>query len=263
MNYGYNMAASAVITAMFRQDVAANNLANIETVGFKPDTAFTIPRQAARQEDHLFALPSNKLLEKLGAGVFLAPTRTSHAQGALTRTGNPLDLAIQGEGFLVLSVNQSAGAAGQQVRLTRDGRLTLNDRGELVTVTGGQRVLDETGRTITLAPGEPVEIEGDGTIMQGGAAIARLQLATVTDKSQLRKVGHNQFAASAAALRSADDDQRGAIVSGHIEQSGVDAIQAMMAVQNAANAVSSATRLMSVHDEITGRMISTLGRVTA
>lgn len=262
MNYGYNLAASGVITAMFRQDVAANNLANTETVGFKPDMAFTIPREAARREDGLFNLPSNALLERLGAGVLLAPTRTSHRQGALTRTGNPLDLGIEGEGFLTVAAGASGNAEGQQVRLTRDGRLTLNARGELVTATGGHRVLDEAGRPITLEPGATVDIDGDGTIRQDGSAVSRIKLVTVADKRQLRKVGDGMFAASNAALNSRGDAP-GEIRQGHIEQSGVDAIKAMMAVQSAASAVAAATRVMSVHDELTGRMIASLGRVSA
>lgn len=262
MNYGYNLAASGVIAAMYRQDVAANNLANVETAGFKPDTAFTVPREAARVEDRLFDLPSNRLLERLGAGVLLAPTRTSHSQGALNRTGNPLDVAIRGEGFLVVSIGGSG--SGDQVRLTRDGRMTLNSRGELVTITEGHNVLDDAGRPIRIQPGATVRINGDGTITQDGEPVARLQLARVADTRQLRKVGHNLYAASAAAIQTSDhSNAAGEIVQGHIEASAVDPIRAVMAVQNAASAVSSATRLMSVHDELTGRLISTLGRVTA
>lgn len=263
MNYGYNMAAAGVITAMMRQDVAANNLANIETVGFKPDAAFTIPRQAARIEDRLHDLPSNKLLERLGAGVLMAPVRTVHRQGALMPTGNPLDLAIRGEGFfMVEGASAGAGAgSGQQVRLTRDGRLTLNERGELVTVSGGHRVLDDAGRAISLGRGGRAEIDGDGTIRQDGAEIARVRLAVVPNKQQLRKVGENLYVANSTAL-SSRTDAGGEIVQGHVERSAVDPISAMMAVTNAAGAVAAATRVMSVHDELVGRMVGTLGRVS-
>lgn len=267
MNYGYQLAASGIMTAMYRQDVAANNLANVETAGFKPDSSFTIPRQAARIEDRLSHLPSNTMLERLGAGVLLAPNSTSFTQGSLVRTGNDLDVAIRGEGFLTVSAGTGTGRGGaQQVRLTRDGRLTLNDRGELVTVTGGHNVLSDAGRPITLEAGEKVVIDGDGTIRQGGAEVARIRLANVPDKRQLRKVGHNLYAASNAALNSRfglGTSGVGELVQGHIEGSAVDTIKAMMAVQSAASAVSSATRIMSVHDEITGRLISSLGRVSA
>lgn len=263
MNYGYNLAAAGVITAMVRQDVAANNLANIETVGFKPDAAFTIPRQAARIEDRLYDLPSNRMLERLGAGVLMAPVRTIHKQGSLMRTGNALDLAIRGEGFFVLDAGTGGSpGAGRQVRLTRDGRLTLNARGELVTVAGGRAVLDQANRPITLAAGAPVDIDGDGTIRQGGVEVARIRIAVVPNKQQLRKIGENLYSASSMAL-SSRGDHAGDIVQGHVEQSAADPISAMMAVTNAAGAVAAATRVMSVHDELTGRMVSTLGRVNA
>jgi flagellar basal body rod protein FlgG len=263
MNYGYQLAASGVMTAMYRQDVAANNLANVETVGFKPDMTYTVPREAARIEDRLGDMPSNKLLERLGAGVLLAPNSTSFTQGSLTRTSNDLDVAIRGEGFLTVAAGGGS-PSGQQVRLTRDGRLTLNSRGELVTATGGLNVLDDAGRAITLEPGEKVAIDGDGTIRQGGAEVARIRLVNVANKSQLRKVGHNLYAASATALNArAAAENVGELVQGHLESSAVDTIRAMMAVQTAANAVSSATRIMSIHDEITGRLINSLGRVSA
>ena len=260
MNFGYNLAAAGVMTAMFRQDVAANNLANIETTGFKADVAFTIPRDPARVEDHL-NLPSNKLLERLGAGVLLGPVRTSFAQGALAATGNPLDLGIRGEGFFTVSVASNGNRDGDNVRLTRDGRLTLNSEGQLVQASTGHRVLDTDGQPISLNPGAQVIIDGTGAIKQEGTAVAQIRLVDV-NKHQLRKVGDNLFQATGPALKSLTPAS-GEVVQRHLEQSSVDPIRAMMAVQDAASAVSSAGRLMTVHDELMGRLISSLGRVNA
>lgn len=259
MSYGYSLAASGVLTAMFRQDVAANNLANVETVGFKADNAFTIPREAARVEDRLFDLPSNRLLERLGAGVLLAPTRTSFEQGSLESTGNPLDLAIKGDGFLMVGLD--GGNSPEHVRLTRDGRLTLNKDGMLVTVTGGHAVLDQNSRPITLDRSQPVEFGGDGTILQNGAAVAQLKFVDVPNRQQLRKVGGNLLAPTAPGVLSTRP-ATGEIVGGHVERSSVDPIRAMMAVQSAANAVTSSSRMLSIHDELTGRLINSLGRVS-
>jgi len=257
MSYGYNLAASGLLTAMFRQDVAANNLANVETVGFKPDRSFTIPREAARVEDRLFDMPSNKLLERLGAGVLLGPTRTSFEQGALNRTGNPFDVAIRGDGFLMVGLN--GGRNQENVRFTRDGRLTLDKHGTLVTVTGGHAVLDENSRPITLDQTSQVEIASDGTIVQDGSAVAKLKVVDVPNKAQLRKVGENLLAPTAGAVLSTVPAS-GEVLQGHVEHSAVDAIRAMMAVQSAASAVASSSRMLSIHDELTGRLINTLGR---
>jgi flagellar basal-body rod protein FlgG len=256
LEYGYNLAASGMLTAMFRQDVASNNLANLETTGFKPDRAFTIPRDAARIEDKLFNLPSNKLLERLGAGVLLAPTRTSFQQGSLNHTGNPLDVAIQGDGFLTVSVP----GATQGVRLTRDGRMTLDRDGNLITLAGGHAVLDENSHPITIDPTGEVHIDSDGAIYQNGSAVARLRLVDLPNRQQLHKVGEGMYTASPAALASLKP-AGGDIVQGHIEHSAVDPIQAMMSVQDAANAVTMNGRMLSIHDELAGRLINTLGRV--
>lgn len=254
MNYGYNVAAAGVLTAMFRQDVASNNLANIETVGFKGDTAFTIPREAARIEDRL-SIPSNRMLERLGAGVLLAPVRTSFAQGTLTPTKNPLDVAVKGDGFLAVGKPGSP----DQVRLTRDGRMTLNPAGELVLASSGERVLSETGQAIRLSPTAEVTIDGDGLIRQNGAEAGRIQFVDVPDRKTLRKLGANLFQPPAGVKLT---KATGEINQYSIEQSTVDPVRAMMAVQSAANAVSSAVRVMSMTDEMTGRVINSLGKVT-
>jgi flagellar basal-body rod protein FlgF len=108
MNYGLYLSASGAMTAMHKQDVYANNLANVNTIGFKPDSVFTRHRLPERiEQPHLHADP-HKLLEQLGGGQFIDPTFTNLTQGALTATDRPLDVAIDGEGFFVIST----GAAG-------------------------------------------------------------------------------------------------------------------------------------------------------
>jgi flagellar basal body rod protein FlgG len=258
MNYGYAVGASGVLAAMHRQDVAANNLANVTTTGFKVDWGSTVPREAARVEDGLYNLPSNKLLEHLGAGVLLAPTRTVFGQGEIEQTGKPLDVAIRGDGFLAVGGDGSGGDAG--VRYTRDGRMTLDPRGMLVSVTDGSPVLDAQNNTIHLNPGQKITIDGDGAIRQGGREVARLGFVDFADRAALRKAGASRFELAPGA-RGSRTAATGSIVQEAIEGSAVDPISAMMAVQNAANAVSASLRMMSMHDELTGRAISQLGRV--
>ncbi len=264
MNYGYNIGAAGVLTAMHRQDVASNNLANMQTVGFKPDIAFTIPREAARKEDGLFNLPSNVLLERLGGGVLLAPSRTSFKQGTITPSANPYDLAIEGDGFLTVSGGGTGGAAGDQLRLTRDGRMTLSTRGELVTVADGHRVLDTTGRPITLNPGMDMVIDSDGAVRQGGQQVAALGFVDVPKhlRGMMHKVGDNLFALKSAAAGSTIP-ATGSIRQRAIEESGSDPIKAMMAVQSAANDVGTTAKIMQIHDDLMNRAINTLGRVSA
>ena len=149
MNYAACISASGAIAALNRQDVLSNNLANVGTVGFKPDIPLARQRAAERREDGRFELPANEMLERLKSGVMIVPNAVDFTQGTLESTGNPLDLAIQGEGFF--AVREST-PSGEAVRLTRDGRFTQNSDGVLVTTTG-LPVLDDSDRPISIPSG--------------------------------------------------------------------------------------------------------------
>lgn len=259
MNYGFNLASAGILTSMYRQDVAANNLANIETPAFKIDQTATLPRLAAREEDGLFEMPSNTLLERLGAGVLLAPARSAFSQGPVQTTGNPLDLAIQGEGFF--KVNSKADGTGP-VRLTRDGRFTLNRAGQLVTTADGLPVLDSAGRSININPaGGKITVHSNGLIEQNGQSVSQIALVSVPDTSKLKKEGQGLYSGPADVI-DANKTANGDIVQHAIERSNVDPIRAMMQVTDASSAVSSATRIAQIHDEMMSRAINSLGRVT-
>lgn len=258
MNYGLYIAASGALNGMHRLDVAANNLANVETVAFKRDLALTMHRQAARFEDGLTNLPSNELLERLGAGVLGAPVRTAFTAAAPRVTNNPLDVAIRGEGFFV--VRDGRAGEGEDLRFTRDGRFLRSAEGALVTAEGGLPVLDDRDRPIRLDDSLPVTITPAGDVEQGGEVVARLQVVGVADPAALEKQGAGLFRPRAAGM-----DPRVPVavdlVPGAVESSGVDAIREMMAVSRASSDAQRSTRMISVFDELMGQAINTLGRI--
>lgn len=257
MNYGLYISASSAAANMARQDVLSNNLANVSTPAFKPDILPLISRDPARIEDDLPLEDSNLLLERLGGGVFPGAVMTQFGSEAAERTGNPLDLAIEGEGFFMVN----AGAGDQTgARFTRDGRFTLDSRGRLVTASDGYPVLDDGGSAIRLNPAQPIDIRSNGEIVQGGEVVAALGLVSV-DQSVLVKEGLNLFR---AAVEGDPDTQRapGRIVQHALEKSGVDAIKAMIGVTSASNAVSTNLSMIANINELMGRAINTLGRVT-
>lgn len=259
MNYGFNVAASGVLTNMYRMDVMANNLANISTVGFKPEVAMVRQRDVARVEDNLPHLPSNAMLERLGAGVMPMPTRISFSQGTISSTGNPLDVAIQGEGFFVVQDGASSGA--DRFRLTRDGRFTRDRDGRLVGVASGMPVMDAGNRPIVIPDDAPVTIDARGTIRQRGAVLAQLQVTRINDPQQLRKAGDGMFVASAAAW----DSRRTAdviVTQNAIEESAVDPVSMMMGITDAGRAAESSMGMVSNFDRMLERAINTLGRTS-
>ncbi len=257
MSYGMEIAASGALTSLYRMDVLANNLANLSTVGFKADAPVLMQRDPVTVEDGV-SLPSDKLLERLGAGVLPAPNRTSFEQGTLTTTGNPLDLAIDGDGFFLLL--DERGEDADRLRLTRDGRFTRNGDGTLVTAAGGRSVLDVTNRQIVLEDPSPILIGPDGSIRQNGKEVARIQVCTVPDRSKLSKVGEGMFRAPSESMTSLLS-AKGTVKQGMIEGSSVDPIRAMLGVTEAGRDVEANLGMIASHDRITERAINGLGRV--
>lgn len=259
VNYGMYISASGATTAMYRMDVLANNLANMNTAGFKPDLAVVRQRDAARVEDGLGHLPSNELLERLGAGVHLAPNRIDFAPGSLRASGNPLDLAIEGNGFFL--ARDDADPSGDRVRLTRDGRLTLNARGRLVMTASGMPVLGEGNTPIELRPGVTPEVRSDGTILQNGQTVARLALVDVRDRAALEKVGHGLFRAPASALASRGRAD-GLIKAYAVEESGTNEIRTIMDLTSVGREIESNIGMIQQQNRLSERAINVLGQVT-
>jgi len=259
MNYGLYISAAGAQTSIYRQDLFAGNLANIDTVAFKPDVATVRQRSPARAEDNLPFLPSNRLLEKLGAGPLLADNRVNYGQGPIQTTGNELDLAIEGDGFF--SVLASRSGAADEVRYTRDGRLTLDSRGRLVLAASGKPVLDTNQRTISINPEHgPVQIDSDGLIRQDDLPLTRIALVDFPDRSALRKEGESLFAASPAAL-SSRKTATGRIRQHAIESSGVEEISTLMQLTSAARAVQANIGMMTYSDRMMEQAISRFARV--
>lgn len=201
-------------------EVVANNLANINTTGFKADNSlfeqFMMPDASA----DAFPAGSRDL-------AYVQDRAAWHNLGAgpLLRTGNPLDVAINGDAFLVV---QTAG--GQ--RYTRNGALQIRADGTLVT-SAGDPVLGNGGPIQFQATDHDIAIGEDGTITvrEGASATSdavrgQLQLVQFASPQALQKEGANLFSAPAAA-GGAGPAQNSRVVQGAIEQSNVSAVTEM------------------------------------
>ena len=247
MNYGMYLAATGVLTSMYRQDVLANNLANVNTVGFKPDVVYTRLRLPERLESG--GVDPQQLLERLGGGHLLSPTRLDLTQGSLIDTGND-------EGFFVV---RSTGG-NEQLRLTRDGRFTLNTASELVMAGTGMKLLDIENQPIRLDQTATVHVRSNGELVQNGKVRATLRIAAATDQNQLSKLGNNLLTVNSTdpqALRPAD----GRLLPRHLESSAVDPVMMLNAMISASKAASANLKMMQYHDHIIGQAVNTLGRV--
>ncbi len=258
MNYGLYISVSGALNATYRQDLHASNLANVNTIGFKPEVATTRQRDAARVEDDLGFMPSSDLLERLGGGVMSARTRTDFSQGVVRTTGNDLDLAIRGEGFFTLLDEQNEGES--RFRLTRDGRFTLNAQGQMVSVVNGMALVGAGGNPIRLSGESPVTIQADGSILQDGDEVARISIIEVTNRAALKKGPDGLFVPNATQMAN-QRPATGQVVQRAVEESAVNEIATLMKIEGAAREAQGNIGMIGYHDRVLNQVINRFARI--
>ncbi len=192
---GLYTSASGMLVSQERMDVATNNLANVNTPGFREQiyVSKSYPEnEVVRTDDNVTQLPRGSIDQRpevgdINTGVASDGTYTNFEEGKLKRTGNPLDLAITGEGFFTVE-----GEEGEDY-YTRDGIFHMDEEGSLVT-GNGRYVLGENGRITVSDTVEGISIGGDGTISNGdGEVVDRLQITQFENPQRLRNRGENFF----------------------------------------------------------------------
>ncbi|MFA7236071.1 MAG: flagellar basal-body rod protein FlgF [Phycisphaeraceae bacterium] len=256
MNYGLYISATGVLTNMHRQDVLANNLANAQTVGFKQNLAAFNQRLPESQEDPAGFDLANDLLDKLGGGLTAHAALTDLSAGSLQNTGNALDLAIDGQGFFTIQNKLPDGSI--TTALTRDGRFTLSQDGQLLTTVGGHGVLDSSGQPIRVDPSVPLTVDETGRLSQNNQTVGQLQVATVDPQSPLNHLGQGMYEASANLQT---NNFRGRIQQGFIEQSNVDSVREMVELIQTTRAVNDNATMIRYQDSLMDKAVNVLGRV--
>ncbi len=250
MIYGLYQSAAGMMTSEYRQNVIANNLANSQTVGFKRDIPIFSERLRESMLDQ-YDNPTNDLMESLSGGLWLGRTSTDFSDGPLSKTGNPLDVALEGPGFLMVLVD------GQRL-LTRDGRMMMNELGRLVSVSDGAAILNRAGSPIVLDPdGGEITITSDGRIHQDGREVARLGLTDVEDYRTLRKDGNGRFIPE--SLERLESVAR--VHSGFVESSAVQPVRELTGMIESSRAFQINARMVSLQDEMLGRLVNQVPRL--
>lgn len=208
MDSGYYAAMTGLLARTQALDTAATNLANAETTGYR----------AQREYFRSVLLGPDAQGSQLGQAVnrfgLLGGDRLSMAQGAVQETGNPLDLAIEGEGFFAVQTVSG-------IRYTRDGSFHRSQSGMLVA-SANEPVLSSRGRPI-LFPAGDVSIGSDGVLSIAGGAVASIGVFRFPAGAQLKAEGANRYAApdSVRATQSAD----AVIHQGALEGANQDLVQ--------------------------------------
>ncbi|HUJ61680.1 MAG TPA: flagellar basal-body rod protein FlgG [Kofleriaceae bacterium] len=248
-------AASGMEAQQTKLDVTANNIANVSTNGFKrgraefADLMYQTDRPAGAATGATTMAPSGT---EIGLGTRLVTTSRQQAQGELTQTSSPLDIAIQGNGYL--QVQMPTG----ELAYTRNGALQMNAQGQLVTsdgysITGG----------ITIPPeATAVTIAADGTVsatVQGEAQpveLGKLQLATFPNPGGLAAAGgtlfHETAASGAAVLGTPGENGVGSLSQGMLESSNVNVVQEMIDLISGQRAYEVNSRVVKAADDMLG-----------
>lgn len=233
MNIGLGRFKNVMNLQLQKNNITANNLANVNTTGFKREDSFL------------------EFLEKSSASEL--DISTTFTQGALKETKNQLDAAISGSGFFV--VETDAGLA-----YTRDGHFTVNDEG-LLTTTGGLPVLGQGGWISISQDGlkvGDVSISHAGEIWIDGRFTDRLRVVDFEDYDQLQKTGSNLYAASRTDAAADIDEPR--VIQGNLEGSNVDPVQEMISMIELQRHFESSQRVMKVIDQTLGKAATEVSR---
>jgi flagellar basal-body rod protein FlgF len=234
-------AASGMRSRLEALDLLANNIANASAPGFKADHEFYgqyLSAEASSQAGTVTTLP---VVER---------NWTDFSQGSLVATGNPLDLALSGRGFL--TAKSPSGAV-----FTRAGALHLSPQGELQT-QDGYPILDSNGKAIPADASKPVEITPDGTVRQDGQDLARIAVVDFPDLSALNKQGHAYFSSNAQPVPSS-----ALIEQGKIESANSQPAESAVRLVGVMRQFDMLQRAMSIGTDMNKRALDEVARIAS
>lgn len=263
---GIFAAVSGAMAQSSRLDTIANNLANVNTTGFKkdrqvfseylstyekPDSHMMVPRVPASIESFYDMQGGDN------AYVNPAGTYTNFEQGGLKSTGNPLDVALEGKGFFEVLTPDG-------VKWTRNGAFQIDNDGKLVTKEGwpvlkegqndpAQRIIQLTSRNATISQA--------GDIYDGGNALGRLALVDFVNPDDLKKVGNSMYTANGSLTAIPMVAKEVRVQQGYIEGSNVNVVEEMTDMISANRVFEAAQKAIKGHDEMDDKLINTVAKV--
>jgi len=247
----FSTAATGMAAQQAMVDSVANNLANINTNGFKrsqvnfQDLLYLKLREAGREVASGVTAPSGL---EIGSGVRMASTNKIFTVGELQSTGRDLDMAIQGDGFIEVTLHNG------EKRYTRDCSLQMDSTGAVVNASGHK--LSDNIAIPSDAVG--IDIAGDGTVSvetsSGNSSVGKIQLYRFPNPAGLSSEGSNLYreteSSGSAAAGEAGSGGYGAILSKHLEKSNVEMITELVNLITAQRGYEINSRCIKVGDDM-------------
>jgi len=255
MLHGLYVSGLAAVGQSVKLDVIANNLANVNTPGFRRDSLSFQERLVEALEDKPDLQYYNLLVDRYGGAPFIDDVSWDQNSGSFEQTDRDFDFAIVGEGFFGVKDLQT-----DKVYYTRSGNFTLDGNGRVVTQNGKYQLLNQDGAGVNMDPSAgltDLRVDEEGQFFQGDALLHQFMVRDFSDKDNLRKHGHNlyQYTGSETGV-----SQGYRVVQGALESSTVNTISEMVEMIKATRAVESNLQMVTMQDGTLDRLINGFGR---
>lgn len=273
---GLYTSSSSMLCEIVRQDMVANNLANVDTAGFKRDQGIfkELPTMTLRRVNDGKLYPPRPIYKfpkigELGTGVILDESYTDFKMGKMEYTGNELDIGLENEkAFLVVQ-------SPNGMRFSRDGILTIDHEGYLTNMHGdyimaereptneieGEALIDENGEPVVnmmrvqVNDQQKVLIDEDGRVLVDGEAQFRICRGQAADRKAFRKEGANKFVqAYGAVTRSL-----GNVKPGYVEKPNFSLVEEMVKMIEVSRAYEANSKVVQSHDGLLDKAVNSVG----
>ena len=243
------ISGTSMLAQQKRMDVVTNNIANIQTAGYKRDNP--VMRSFSDMLVSKINDPGEQSSGEIGnlnTGVYVDQIATSFENGSLEQTSKDSDLAIQGNGFFVIET-----PGGE--RYTRDGSFLVNSEGYVVT-SSGNYVLGESGRI--KVGSDPFTVDSTGNVLVDGKSVGSLKIAMFADLNSLQKTGDNLFVNRSGQATKAEDFS---VMQGYLEASNVNIAEEVVELMTTYRSYETNQRMIQMIDESLGKSVNEVGRV--
>jgi flagellar basal-body rod protein FlgF len=266
---GVYTALSGAMAQSQKLDTIANNIANVNTPAFKKDQlVFQEYLTSFEKDPPVMQVPKipgsiDSFYHMNGADqsfVDLKGSFTDFTQGGLKHSGNPLDVAIDGEGFFEV-------ATPQGVKFTRSGNFNIDGSGQLVTKQGfpvlrnAEAGVDPAERVIRLIPGgaRPM-IADNGDVIQNDEVVAKLAVVTIPQKDSLQKTGDSLYSFKANSTPEVQSSLSPSLKQGYLEMSNVNVVKEMTDMIQTHRIFESTQKAIGAYDQMTDKLVNIVGK---